>query len=333
MNNFFRLKYSKLKINSNFFISLTIIFISLIYSFFVGEGYYGFSNDYYSEYHKSNLIYLSYREKIGSLLSTLTIKDVHLGIHLTSFVLALSSGLLMQVFFEITKKKSLILFLIFYAMVLHIHPIIMSTSGAMRQGWAMSFIFLSIFFFLNKKFYFSILFVLLSIFCHKSGLLFLIIYLCSFIIQSLFNLIKNQNFFLILISLFLFSFLCVSFYFSSIVKLNHRIIAGDFRYLWLIINLSYIIFYNLVIFLNVYQAPNVRFVGLFFYVHASLAPAFLLMGLNWQYERINMIAGLPLLLICSCFFEKKSSYLFLLISLSFYLFITIYQGMYSIGLT
>ena len=332
MNNKFRSKYSKLKIYSNFSIFLTIIFISLIYSFFVGEGYYGFSNDYYSEYHKSNLIYRSYRE-LGSLLSTLTIKDVHLGVHLTSFVLATSSGLLIQTFLKITKKKSFILFLIFYVMSLHIHPIIMSTSGAMRQGWAMSFIFLSFFFLLNKKFYFSILFIFLSTFCHKSGLLFFIIYLISFIIQSLFNLIKNKNFFLILISLFFFSFFCVGFYFSSIVKLNHRIIAGDFRYLWLLINLGYIIFFNLVIFFNVHQVTNVRFVGLFFYLHASIAPAFFLMGLNWQYERINMIAGLPLLLICSCFFEKKSSYLFLLISLGFYLFITIYQGMYSIGLT
>jgi hypothetical protein len=57
------------------------------------------------------------------------------------------------------------------------------------------------------------------------------------------------------------------------------------------------------------------------------------MGLNWQYERINMVMGLPMILIVGSFFKRNGSYLYLFAVLTVYLFLTIYQGMYTIGLT
>ena len=54
----------------------------------------------------------------------------------------------------------------------------MSTSGAMRQGWAMSCIF-SIALILRDKNKLSFLFIFFAIFMHKSGLIFFFIYLMS----------------------------------------------------------------------------------------------------------------------------------------------------------
>ena len=55
-----------------------IIFISIAYGYLVGSGLYGFSNDYYAEYYQSNLLYPHFYDKLGSLLSTLTIFETHI---------------------------------------------------------------------------------------------------------------------------------------------------------------------------------------------------------------------------------------------------------------
>ena len=160
---------------------LLILAISLCYSFIVGAGYYGFSNDFYGEYYKNNLIYSSFREAAGSLLSTLTVFNTHIGVELTSFFLALSAGLLIRSVFISINKYSINIFLLIFLITLHAHPIIMSTSGAMRQGWVMSFFYIGLsIIILNNKILLSFLFFFLLIFFHKSGLIFFL--LCFFTI-------------------------------------------------------------------------------------------------------------------------------------------------------
>ncbi len=141
MNNFF-------KKNTKFSFYFLIIFFSLIYSILHGEGFYGFNIDYYEEYSKKNLkiefqFDLIVFDSLGLSLSTLTLFDKNIGVHLLSFILAFSSGILLKKFLEIRKIYSNIYFFLIFLLMLHIHPIIMSTSGAMRQGWAMSFLFIS----------------------------------------------------------------------------------------------------------------------------------------------------------------------------------------------
>jgi hypothetical protein len=158
-------------------LSLKIILaISLCYGYIVGAGYYGFSNDFYAEYYKNNLIYPSFREIAGSLLSTLTIFNIHLGVELTSFFLALSVGLLIRSFFISNNKYSINIFLFIFLITLHTHPLIMSTSGAMRQGWVMSIVYIALSFIissnkiiiLNNKILLPSSFFFLVIFFHKS---------------------------------------------------------------------------------------------------------------------------------------------------------------------
>ena len=321
----------KNKINT-YFTLLSILIISIIYGFYVGEGIYGYSNDYYAEYYRSNLVYPSIREKLGSYLSTLTINKLHIGVHLTSFFLAFSSGMLLRAFFNIKAQNSTIVFLFIYIVILHTHPIIMSTSGAMRQGWTMVFIFFSLSALLEDNKFLSFFFILISVFFHKSGLFYFMIYLVMLINLNIHKRFRYKKFLLIIMGIFFFVFCCYGLFvtgWSSSTK--HRIIAGDFRYLWLLVNFIYIFFY----FYNFHikLSNPIKNVAIFLYFHACSSPAFLIMGLNWQYERINMVVGIPLILLISSYFTKKSSYLCLSLVLCMYLFLTIFQGMYTIGLT
>ncbi|WP_435088587.1 EpsG family protein [Candidatus Pelagibacter bacterium nBUS_29] len=320
----------KNKINTHLAL-LSILIISLTYGFYVGEGFYGYSNDYYAEYYQSNLIYPSIREKLGSYLSTLTINKLHIGVHLTSFFLAFSSGILLRAFFKIKAQNSTIIFLFIYIVILHTHPIIMSTSGAMRQGWTMVFIFFSLSALLEDKKFLSIFFILISVFLHKSGLFYFMIYLVMLINLNIHKRFKNKKFLLVTMGISFFVFSCYGLFFLGWSSAKHRIVAGDFRYLWLVVNLIYIYFY----FYNFHiKLPKpIKNVAIFLYFHACSSPAFLVMGLNWQYERINMVVGIPLILMISSYFTKKSSYLCLSLLLCMYLFLTIFQGMYVIGLT
>ena len=311
-----------------------IIFISIIYGYLVGAGLYGFSNDYYAEYYQSNLLYPHFYDKLGSLLSTLTIFETHIGVYLTSFILSFSTGYILKCFFEIKQKYSYFAFFFIFLITLHVHPVIMSTSGAMRQGWAMSCIFFSIALILRDKNKLSLLFIFFAIFMHKSGLIFFFIYLMShltfFLTQGLKT--KYVTLFAILlvgiVSFFLAIYMALLSGFSSS---DHRIVAGDFRFAWLIVNLCYIFFFFLTY--DNQKKKQIKRICLFLYIHASTAPGLLYMGLNWQYERINMVIGILLILVISLFLKKNSFYLYLTLAMCTYLFLTIYQGMYSIGLT
>ncbi|MDC0350827.1 EpsG family protein [Candidatus Pelagibacter sp.] len=313
--------------------SLRIIFIvSIIYAILAGSGFYGFSNDFYAEYFRSNLIYPSFREVLGSLLSTITIFDIHLGVELTSFFVAISSGLLIRSIFIVNNKNSLPFFLFIFLIMIHTHPIIMSTSGAMRQGWVMSFVYigLSIIISDNKRLLPTLLFFM-AVFFHKSGLIFFLLYLLTQLFFMINKIIEIKRFYLIIFGILLFSTSCIVLDFLGWTNANHRIVYGDFRFFWLIINFVYVVTFLYII--NKNYLKELKFPSFFLYFHACIATSFLLMGLNWQYERINMIIGILVLTIFISFFKKKYFYLYLTIGMCTYLLLTIIQGMYSIGLT
>ena len=311
--------------------SFFIFSISFIYGYIVGEGLYGFSNDYYEEYFKSNLIYPSIREKLGSLLSTLTINNFHIGVHLTSFFLAVSSGVILQAFLFAKNIRSILFFIFIFFITLHIHPIIMSTSGAMRQGWTMCFIFLSFAMILYNKKSISFLFIIIAIFLHKSGLFYFMIYCYTVINFFLLRFLKNKKIIIFINGFFLFISSSYGLYVTGWSLTEHRVVAGDFRLIWLIANITFIFFYLFLFDINL--SDELKFLRLYIFFHCCAAPSFYLMGLNWQYERINMVIALPLILVVGSHFNKKSSYLYLTVVLCMYLFLTIYQGMYTVGLT
>jgi len=312
-------------LNKNIFL---IFSISLAYGYLINIGIYGFSNDYYGEYYKSNLIYNhSYRE-FGSLLSTLTVWNINFGLFLTSFFLAFTVGIFFYYFLVFKNKFLLITFLIFYIIILHIHPIIMSTSGAMRQGWTMSFIFLSFAMILKEKRFSPLFFMFVALFLHKSGLFYFFIFVTTYSFIFLIKFFSNKKIILIFTGIFIFLLLLFSY---EAPKESTKIIEGDFRFFWLFINIFYILIYLSI--KKIYDIKNEKFIALFCFFFSCAAPAFLFMGYNWEYERLNMVMGVVYVLIFGSFFKKNSINIYLFISLSFYLFLTVYQGMYSKGLT
>jgi len=309
-----------------FFIFL--LFLSLCYGFLHGYGFYGFSNDYYHEYSRSNINYNIWNE-YGIVLSTLSIYNLHIGVYLTSFFLAFSSGLMLKAFFEEKEIRSLGFFMFIFLIILHTHPIIMSTSGAMRQGWTMIFIFFYIFFFLKQKFFLSFVMITISLFMHKSGLFFFTLYIIT--TASLYLLKKIKPKVLVLITLSLIVSILMIIYMQINTFSNQRIVSGDFRVAWGLINITYLFYY--LYDYKFFSHSKLNKLSLFFYYHSLFAILMVFNNFTYFYERINMIIAIPLILLVLSHFKKNIYYLSISLVMSLYLFLTIYQGMYTIGLT
>jgi hypothetical protein len=305
-----------------------IIFISLAYSLIVGSGYYGYGTDYYTAYIEPNVSYGNYwYDFLGWRLTTLTIHNKHIGVHCVSFILAISFGILLKSFFDMSKKKSFFFFILIYILALHTWPIIMSTSNAMRQGIVMSLVFLSFAYLFKNKIFKSFFFIFFSIFFHKVGIVFLMIFIIIFFKIFIINRFKTCQYLSILylasgmLSFFLFLFLL-----NLELGTNEpsRIIKGDYRFPFLTISVIYIL-----IFTYKYKFLKYINVSLFLYFFSFISSAVLFEGLNWEYERFMMMMTLPYILIFSLLLDKKSSYFFLFISFSLLLGMTIQNGMYE----
>ena len=313
-----------IKYNKNF---ILIIFITLIYSFLVGSGFYGYGHDYYEAYYKENINWGGLTDKLGYRISTLTIYNKHIGVYVVSGLLAFSTGKLIEVFLKNKKFYSTIIFILIYIMVLHTWPIIMSTSNAMRQGVTMSLVFLCLVNLLNKKYFLAFFFVFLSVFTHRSGIFYLLVFVNVFILKerlNTFNLTKIRIliFFIYILSLQIFLFYYGRYFFGE--DANTRIIRGDFRYQFFIISLIFISIYTLK-FKNLISSD----LNMFIYLFSFFSIPILFLGLNWQYERLMMMMIIPYVLVLSSIFQRRY-YAFLLICLfSLLLILTIYQGMFQ----
>jgi len=303
--------------------------ISLCYSLLVGSGFYGYSNDYYGYYYQKNLNYYKWNE-FGIVLSTLTINDVNLGVYLTSLFLALSVGLMLKNFLEIKKNRSLFFLVFIFVIALHTHPLIMSTSGAMRQGWAMIFVFFSIFYLLIEKKFLSFIMMTIAMIMHKSGLFFFVLYLLMVISSYFLERIKQKKFFLIFLSFILVIFFYYIMQLSFFKETKRSIVGTDFRYLWMIVNIIYVFYYF--IFYNFFMLLKTKKVSLFFYYFCLLSPITIFFDFTYSYERLNMMASIPLILTSLFLLKKRDFYFSLSFVFLFYLFLTFYQGMYSYGL-
>ena len=320
-------KTSTFLVSSKFFI--TLFFLSLGYSYLNGSGFYGFSNDYYGYYDQPNANFYDWRE-ISIILATLTIKKFHLGVYLISFFIAISSGLLLRNYFKKKKITSSYFFLIIFFLILHIHPTIMSTSGAMRQGWAMIFIFFSLALLLDEKKILSLIMMATAVLMHKSGLFFFVLYMMTVFSIYVEKKVRQKKFLIILIGLII-AIIFFIYMEKSLVLPTQRIIGADLRYAWMIINITYIFYY--LYSYEFFSFSKIKFISLFFFYISFLLPITVYHGFTYNYERLNMVIAIPLILTMFSIVKKNSYYFILLTVMVLYLFLTIYLGMYSKGLT
>jgi hypothetical protein len=320
-------------INENTRFYNTVFILSILYAYLQNSGFYGFSNDYYNSYINPEIAaYYPLQDKLGIIIATLTFFDFHVGVGVTSFFLAFSSGILLSIFFKIKSLNSYTIFLLFYLILLHTHPIIMSTSGAMRQGLLMSCLFISLFFLISEKKKISFFFIFIGIFMHNSGIVFFIFYIIANYINKIFIFINQKIKFTLLLALsFFFPLGCINLFKIFGYYPNFALIGSDFRLTWFLINLIYIIFFY--INFKKFNSGFLQFLSIFLLFHALFSISMLFAGFSWQFERFNMITSIILILFAGLFLKKITTYLFYFISLFLYLVMTIYQGMYTVGLT
>ena len=325
-----KLKNKKFIFSSSVVISL----ISIIFALLVGSGLYGYGTDYYHayangfEFNKPAAVGLDY---LGFVVSTFAVKGFHIGVHIVTFILSLSSGFLIRECMKFKKSYSLSFFFLTFLIAIHTWPIIMSTSNAMRQGLTMSFIFLVLISSFSKNYYRMIFFSFFAIFMHKSGLFLVMIVIFAAILNKLCETFSHKNKFMINFSIGVF-LLIATYYSVNIFTLpkDHvpsRVIAGDFRLAFVLIGFMYVLFSFF------YKSILANSLSLSLYYFSFISPAFLMNGLNWQYERLGMMMLIPYILSFGFAVNKSSYKIYTVLSFLLLFFLTIYEGMYSIGLT
>ena len=305
----------------------TVLFISITFSWFVGDGIYGYGVDFYEVYYRQNLNWGWWQDRLGWRISTLTVYGKHIGVHVVSLILSLSFGILLKTHFNLNKMRSISLFAIIYISALHTWPIIMSTSNAMRQGITMSLIFVAFSFLLQDKNFKALIFVFISIFTHKSGIIFFYIFIIYYFTEFIINFFKvNKNFLILYLFISIFVFLLTYLIVSIFTDITEptRIIRGDYRYHFLTISIFYIL-----VFSKYNSLLRFNKVVLFLYFFSFVTPVFLFMGYNWQYERLMMMMTLPYMLIFANILTKNLAYTYLIAVFLSLLTLTLITGMYD----
>lgn len=320
-----------LSLNRQYHLSgIVIVIVATVFAILVGAGLYGYGHDYYRAYNQPNLEWGLVFDRLGFLIATFTIYEIHLGVQLVTFILSISTGLLLREHIKFRNSYSLIFFTLLLICTIHTWPIIMSTSNAMRQGLSMSFIFLAFIFSSRQKFYLMTIFCLLGVFTHKSGLLLALIVIFSFATNRIFkNFSVNKKtliHFIIGALLFISSYFVLDYvnrYIFTFGEGQSRIIGGDFRGPFILISSLYIIlsfFYRRI-------CSNAFNLSLYYF--SFISPALLLNGLNWEYERLCMMMLIPYVLAFGILLNKISYKLYLTTILFLLLILTIFTGMYA----
>lgn len=307
---------------------MVMLILSLCYALMVGAGFYGYGTDYYSIYRKANVLWGDYRDRLGWMISTLTINDIHFGVYLVSFILAISTGLIfIKAFQRSVFGKNSWLFFMLYVLLLHTWPVIMSTSNAMRQGISMSLLFIVLYLLIKRLRFLALIASFFMIGSHKSGIFYFLILLCEEFLYSLFYKLrlskKNRSYLFIFMGIILFIFVYYSISYVFPDEGESRIILGDYRYPFLLINFMYVLVY--VRYLKKKDNVLFRFLVIFSFV----SPAFLLRGFNWQYERLNMMVLILYIISFAFIFIYSQRKIYLSISIIGLLAMTILNGMYA----
>ena len=306
---------------------ITIFFVSVLYSLFIGSGLYGFGSDYYTSYSK----FINYAPKplfkdwFGYKISTLNLYGFYIGIYLISFIICFSTGKLIYNFFKINKDTSLVFFIILFLIIIHTWPILKSSNTALRQGLAMSFLFLSICALDKNKIMKSILFITTTLFSHTSGPFFFMIYILTLFLKSLFQtpLLKKNKFLSVIIIIIMTILLYFYINFTRDTSIPGKIYGADFSVTFFYINIVLILIFTY--YLN-FLFHNIFF--LYSYIFLFFSMPIYLSDLYTQYERLNMVMLIINIFVFSLVFKKKYNKFLWFVSFVFLLVTTYLTGMF-----
>lgn len=308
-------------------------FIGIFYSLAVWSGLYGFGIDFYGSYGKGNLWHWGSIDKIGFAIASLSVNGHHLGVFFVTFVVFISIFSILRSYFIknifLIKGNDMVLFLFLFVLILHTWPVIMANSNAMRQGLMMGFLYLSISNFEQGKRKTSFLQFMLMFVMHKSSVLFGF-YLVSSLFSSYLGHVLKKGF-LIYSYYFLYGVFSLLFFSLYVIPMYRgdaeasRIIGKDLNGIFIFINFIYLLYYF--VFLPKVKKKSVESKLLLW--NSMISPIFFFYGLNWQYERINMVLVILYIFSFSSFFSVDLRKLFLFIVFSLFVFFTVWAGMFS----
>ena len=296
--------------------SLTIIgvLVSLLHWY----GIFGFGIDYIHVYSSPNVAYGSAFDRLGWILSSLSIKDYHLGVLVVGLSLTMSARLLVLEVVGI-KRISIVLYFITilsYTLMLFTWPYLMSFSNAMRQGLAMSALIFGIYY-INTNTLYAFLFLLVSIFLHKSTIFILVLGCAGYYIFK-----YTYRYSIVLVLMLGILQICLLWY-GSLYSSGYRIIGKDLASVWMLLSVGWIF---IGVFLKSYNLRKNHFVVVALLIGYGVAYT---LGFRWQVERLFMMTVYPMIIIFVLSF-KSNSRDYLLLSLNFIFFIFTYTlGMFS----
>lgn len=290
--------------------------VAIIYQ----AGVYGFGVDYYAAYHRANISWGGpFVDSLGWRLSTLSLDGFNLGVFVVSLATAIATLSMLWFFLRPVGPAEIGLTITAGIFLCHSWPVLMGNLNAMRQALMMSalFILLSS----NGSRWWvtvSLLFLLAPL--HKSGLFFLGLYAMSFGILLLKILRIGRG---LRLSAITFGggvvYAALLLYWGG--EEQSRVIAGDFRFPFFIINFS------LAIIFGVYRAYSPLLTYSFVFNVAALAV--LAVGANWEYERINMVYLIPNMLAVALLFQRSARIPLMLLSSAGLFAMTVWAGMFD----
>ena len=306
--------------NSNYTITKNKLFFTLTfvvcvqYSIAHHLGLYGYGTDYRGFYgQRENFVVLTQiKDNLGFLLATLTINQIHLGVLVTSTLYSISNLYLFDIFL---KERRLVL-LLSVTLCLHTWPIIMGVSNGMRQAIMASFLTFAL-----ARAYktdkIPIVFIVLSMLAHNSGLFF-----CGILIFALIQTKYLGRTRLNLIFFAICGFLTISYVSSYlIVPGGTRVIGGDFRYPFLLINFAIALFLLL--------RDRLTSPQLFLFYTNFCAPAIFMQGGNYEYERLNQVLILFNIVILANMLKASQNRIIITATMFLFVIMTYATGMFS----
>jgi len=311
LNNFSNKSYK----NSYGFL---IIVLSLAYGYVMNLGLYGFGKDFHGSYGTGNLYYGGYEDRLGWIIASMKVGDFHIGVFITSFLLAYSTLKLAVHVTERTLKKRLdiLIFIIFALLILHSWPILMSTSNAMRQGIMMSFLYLSLISIDKQENFKSFCFVGLMLLSHKSGLMYLSIILSATVFNRF---IKGSNNSLLYSILLVFFF---AFLINFLPESRDKTIGYDFSFVWLIIGLMTLLYLRP-------RDQNRNIFSAYVYIWLLFSPILYFNIATFQFERVWMVNVILVMLVVTNRFKKNQITIITIFELAALVALTFVTGMFA----
>lgn len=302
---------------------ILIFFISVLYGYLMNLGIYGFGKDFYANYSNPNMFVGGYEDRVGWIIATATIGNFHIGVFLTSFLLAYSSLKMIIHFTEITIKKRLhvLVFFLLAILILHSWPIIMSSSNAMRQGIMMSFLYLALISLNRKENIKAIIYISIMLLSHKSAPIFLSMILSAFVFHRFISKQLNTVFYSLSVIL-IFTILL-----SMLPKAPGVVIGTDFSIAFLIIGLITLFFLQP-------RNKNTRsIISAYVYFFLLFSPIIYLGVANYQFERIWMVNIILVMLVIASRVKKDQVTALAVFQFFLLMGFTFYTGMFSSALT